>query len=43
MLGKGMDAGTGEAMAIELGLRNGKLTFSQANRQAMGTAQLQDV
>ena len=38
-----MEAGTGEAMAQELGLGEGKLSFAQANRQAMDTAQLQDV
>ena len=42
MLGKRMEAGTGEAMAKEIGLRDSKLTFAQANHQAMGTAQLQD-
>ena len=35
-----MEAGTGEVMAQGLSLRDGKLTLAQANRQAMGTAQL---
>ena len=43
MLGKRMEAGTGEAMAKELGLWDSKLTFTQANGQAMGMAQLQNV
>ena len=43
MLGKRMEAGTCEAMAQELGLRDSKLTFAQADRQAMGKAQLQEV
>ena len=43
MLGKRMDARTGEAIARELGLRDGKLTLVQADPQAMGTAHLQDV
>ena len=43
MLGKRMEAETGEAMAQELSLRDGKLTFAQADHQAMGAAQLQDV
>ena len=40
MLLERMGAETGEAMAQELGLGNSKLTFAQANRQAMahGTA-----
>ena len=40
---EGVEAGTGEAMTKELSLRNSKLTFAQANCQAMGTAELQDV
>ena len=43
MNGKRMEDGTGEAMAKELGLRDCKLSFAQANCQAMGTAQFQDV
>ena len=43
MLGKRMEAGTGEVMAKELGLRDSKLTFAHANCQALGPAQLQDV
>ena len=39
MLGKRIEAGTGEAMAQELSLRDCKLTFAQA----VGVAQLQDV
>ena len=35
--------GTGEVMAEEICLGNGKLSFAQANCQAMDTAQLQDV
>ena len=38
-----MEARTGEAMSQELGLGNSKLTFAQANCQAMDRAQLQDV
>ena len=38
-----MEARAGEAMTQELSLRGGKLTFAQANCQAMGMAQLQDV
>ena len=43
MNGKRMEDGTGEAMAKELGLGDCKLTFAQANRQAMDMAQLQDI
>ena len=35
--------GTGEARAEEFGLGDDKLTFAQANLQAVDTAQLQDV
>ena len=38
-----VEARTSEAMAKELGLWNSKLTFSQANHQAMSMAQLQNV
>ena len=38
-----METRTGEAMAEELGLGDGKLTFAQANCQAMDMAQLQDI
>ena len=38
-----IEAGTGEALAQELGLGDGELTLAQANCQAMGSAQLQDV
>ena len=38
-----MKAGTGESVAQELSLGDGELTFDQANRQAMGSTQLQDV
>ena len=38
-----MQAGTEEAVAKKLGLRHGKLALAQANRQAMGGTQLQDV
>ena len=38
-----VETGTGEAMAQELGLGDGELTFAQANCQAMDTAQLQVV
>ena len=34
---------TGESVSKELGLRHGKLALVQANCQAMGAAQLQDV
>ena len=43
MLRKRVQAGTGEAVSKELGFWDGKLTLAQANRQAMGAAQLQDV
>ena len=43
MLGERMETGTGEVVSEELGLRNPKLTLAQANRQAMDSAQLQDV
>ena len=48
MNGKGvlrerMEAETGEAMTQKCSLGYGKLTFAQANYQAMGMAQLQDV
>ena len=36
-------SGAGEMMSQEIGLVDGKLTFSQANRQAMSMAQIQDV
>ena len=36
-----MQAGTGEAVSKELGLRHGKLAVAQGNCQAMGAAQLQ--
>ena len=38
-----MQGGTGESVSKELGLRHGKLALAQANCQAMGTTQLQDV
>ena len=43
VLGQRMQAGAGEAMAKELGLRQGKLALAQANHQAMGATQLQGV
>ena len=43
VLGQRVKAGTGESVSKELGLRQGKLALAQANHQAMGTAQLQDV
>ena len=43
VLGQRMQAGTGEVVAKELGLRHGELTLVQANRQALDEAQLQDV
>ena len=43
VFGQRMQAGTGESVSKELGLRHGKLALAQANRQAMGAAQLQDV
>ena len=43
MLDERAEAGTGEAMTQELGLRDIKLTLAQANCQAMDIAQLQDV
>ena len=35
MLGKRMEARTGEVMAKELGIRDSKLIYAQANGQAM--------
>ena len=43
VLRKRMEARTGDMMAQELGLQDGKLTLAQAYHQAMGAAQLQDV
>ena len=43
VLGQGMKARTGELVWQELGLRQGELALAQANRQAIGVAQLQDV
>ena len=43
MLVKRMEARSGEAMTQELGLWDSKLTLAQADCQAMGMAQLQDV
>ena len=40
VLGKRMEAGTGEVVAEELSLGNSKLAFAQANCQAMDSAQL---
>ena len=42
VLRKGMQAGTGETVTQELGFRDCKLTLAQANRQAVGAAQLQE-
>ena len=41
--GERMETGTGETVSKELSLGNCKLTLAQANRQAMDSAQLQDV
>ena len=43
MLGKRMEARTGEAMTKELSLPNSKFTLAQANCEAMNPAQLQKV
>ena len=43
VLGQRMQASTGESVSKELGLRHSKLALAQANGQAMGMAQLQDV
>ena len=43
VFGQRVQARTGEAVAKELSLRHGKLSLAQANCQAMGVAQLQDV
>ena len=43
MLLERAETGTGEAMAKELGLADGKLTLAQATCQTMDTAQLKDV
>ena len=43
MLEERTEAGTSEVMTQELGLRNPKLTFAQANCQAIDSAQLQNV
>ena len=42
MLKERVEAGTDEAISQELGLGNPKLTFAQANCQALDSAQLQD-
>ena len=41
--GERMETGTGETVSKELSLGNCKLTLAQANRQAMDSAQLQNV
>ena len=43
MLGERMETGTGEMVSQELSLRHRKFTFAQADRQAMGSAQVQDI
>ena len=43
MLGERTETGTGEMAYQELSLGHSKFTFAQANRQAMGTAQVQDI
>ena len=43
MLRQSMQAGTGEAVSKELGLRYGELALAHANRQAMGVTQLQEI
>ena len=43
VLGERVETGAGEMMSNELGLGDSELTFAQADRQAMGTAQLQDI
>ena len=43
MLEERTETRPGEMVAQELSLRDSKLTFAQANRQAMGKAQLQDI
>ena len=43
VLGKRVQAGTGESVSKKFGFRYGKLTLAQAYRKAMSAAQLQDV
>ena len=43
MLGERAETGTGEMVSQELSLGHSKFTFSQADRQAMGGAQVQDI
>ena len=43
VLGKRMEAGTGEAMTKELGLQKSKLTLAQANCETVDMAQFQDI
>ena len=43
MLGKRVEAGSGEVMTQEINIRNHIFTFAQANCQNIGTAQFQDV
>ena len=43
MLKESAEARTGETMTQELGFGNPELTFTQANLQAMDSAQLQEV
>ena len=43
VLGEGAEAGAGEMVSQELSLRYSKFTFAQANRQAVNSAQVQDI
>ena len=43
VLGERMETGAGETTTQELSFGDGKLTLAQADCQAMGAAQLQDV
>ena len=43
MLGERTETGAGEIVSQDLSLGDGKLTFAQANCQAIGLAQLQDI
>ena len=43
MLGERTEAGTGEMVSQEFSLGHSKFTFAQADGQAMGTLQVQDI
>ena len=43
VLGERVETGVGEMVSQELSLGHSKFTFAQANRQAMSSAQVQDI